>query len=111
MGEAHALKRAISRWRMLWLVSIVLWVAGCASDVPMNEPLHSAARNTEYRLLDVRRIRSELRRRRRDHGLCHGRPGRRARLRRRCNTRRAQDGEDGERRPLACSYSIIPRMK
>jgi NTE family protein len=55
MGEAHALKRAISRWRMLCFVSIVLWAAGCASDVPMNEPLHSAAGNTEYRLLDVNR--------------------------------------------------------
>jgi NTE family protein len=49
------LRRPVGRWRMLWLASILLSAAGCASAVPMNEPLHSAAGNTEYRLLDVNR--------------------------------------------------------
>ena len=49
------LRWPVGRWRVLWHVSILLSAAGCASGVPMNEPLHSAAGNTEYRLLDVNR--------------------------------------------------------
>jgi predicted acylesterase/phospholipase RssA len=38
---------------MFWLISVLLSAAGCSLSAPMNEPLHSAAANAEYRLLDV----------------------------------------------------------
>lgn len=45
----------LRRWKMLGLVA-VLWLGGCASfAVPMNQPLRSAAGNSEYRLFDVNR--------------------------------------------------------
>jgi NTE family protein len=45
----------IARRLMFWLTSVLLSAAGCSVSVPMNEPLHSAAGNAEYRLLDVNR--------------------------------------------------------
>jgi NTE family protein len=45
----------IARRLMFWLISVLLSAAGCSLSVPMNEPLHSAAANAEYRLLDVNR--------------------------------------------------------
>ena len=43
----------------LWAVSATtaLLLAACSSlTVPMNEPLHSGAGNSEYRLIDVNRL-------------------------------------------------------
>jgi NTE family protein len=49
----HAIMR---RLRALTAIAVLL-VGACSSlSVPMNEPLHSAAGNTEYRLLDVNRV-------------------------------------------------------
>jgi NTE family protein len=45
----------IARRLMFWLISLLLSAAGCSLNAPMNEPLHSAAGNAEYRLLDVNR--------------------------------------------------------
>src|SRR5271168_3784224 len=43
------------RWQVLGLLATLL-LGGCNSlTVPMNEPLHSAAGNNEYRLIDVNR--------------------------------------------------------
>lgn len=43
------------RWRALVFLTTLL-LGGCGSlSVPMNEPLHSAAGNNEYRLVDVNR--------------------------------------------------------
>ena len=43
------------RWQVLGLLATLL-LGGCNSlSVPMNEPLHSAAGNNEYRLVDVNR--------------------------------------------------------
>jgi NTE family protein len=45
----------IRKWPAFGVVAVLL-LAGCGSlAVPMNEPLHSTAGNTEYRLLDVNR--------------------------------------------------------
>ncbi len=45
----------MGKWQVLGFVAALL-LGGCGSlVVPMNEPLHSAAGNTEYRLLDVNR--------------------------------------------------------
>ena len=41
--------------RLLGLVAALLLGYGCSLSVPMNAPLHSAAGNTEYRLLDINR--------------------------------------------------------
>src|SRR5271169_6172304 len=44
------------RWQALGFLAVLL-VGACSSlSVPMNEPLRSAAGNTEYRLLDVNRV-------------------------------------------------------
>src|SRR5215471_18235253 len=46
----------ICDWRRLSAAAVFV-VAACSSlSVPMNEPLRSAAGNTEYRLLDVNRL-------------------------------------------------------
>src|SRR5271155_6069592 len=49
--------RAIMRRLRALSASAVLMLGACSSlSVPMNEPLHSVAGNTEYRLLDVNRV-------------------------------------------------------
>ena len=45
----------IARWLMFRLISVLLSAAGCSLNAPMNEPLHSAAGNAEYRVLDINR--------------------------------------------------------
>jgi NTE family protein len=45
----------IARRLMFWFISVLLSAGGCSLNAPMNEPLHSAAANAEYRLLDVNR--------------------------------------------------------
>ncbi len=45
----------IGRARVPGLVAALLLLAGCSLSLPMNQPLRSAAGNTEYRLLDVNR--------------------------------------------------------
>ena len=40
---------------MLWLIIVLLSAAGCSLSAPVNQPLRSAAGNTEYRLLDINR--------------------------------------------------------
>jgi NTE family protein len=55
MGLLSVAVRRMSKWHVLGL-AVVLLLGGCSSlRVPMNEPLRSAAGNTEYRLLDVNR--------------------------------------------------------
>ena len=55
MGLLSVALRCMRKWRVLRL-AVVLLLGGCNSlRVPMNEPLSSAAGNTEYRLLDVNR--------------------------------------------------------
>jgi NTE family protein len=41
--------------RLFGAAAVLLLVCGCSLSVPMNEPLHSAAGNAQYRLLDVNR--------------------------------------------------------
>src|SRR6516164_2993318 len=51
-GQMRAILRRL-RW---WSVIVALVLETCSSlSVPMNEPLRTAAGNTEYRLLDVNR--------------------------------------------------------
>ena len=40
---------------MPWLITVLLPAAGCSLSAPVNQPLRSAAGNTEYRLLDINR--------------------------------------------------------
>ena len=50
------MRAVVRRLRALTAIAVLL-VGACSSlSVPMNEPLHSAAGNTEYRLLDVNRV-------------------------------------------------------
>src|SRR5271169_2170886 len=50
------MRAVMRRLRALTAIAVLL-VGACSSlSVPMNEPLRSAAGNTEYRLLDVNRV-------------------------------------------------------
>jgi NTE family protein len=45
----------IGRWQTPALVAVLVSVVGCSLGVAINQPLRSAAGNSEYRLLDVNR--------------------------------------------------------
>ena len=45
----------IARRLMPWLIIVLLSAAGCSLSAPVNQPLRSAAGNTEYCLLDINR--------------------------------------------------------